>query len=190
MHTVVVREQAAHKGRAILASTLLLGLTIALAAVLISRRTATRLGERMAPAGWPISFRPPAGWTQLRREDHYREFVDLGNRRNPSQFVIGWEPNPSNRPPAERAGQLMAEHLMQVFSLVRPSPAEHAALGPLPGARVSMPDNGAYVHVGWVPGEASRLVVLRYHTQRAFGEHELQLCRQLVESVQAAGFEP
>ncbi|MFH0980586.1 MAG: hypothetical protein V2A79_03490 [Planctomycetota bacterium] len=197
MVTVVPREQAPKRRRAVIASIIGLGLATGLAAILISDRRAVHLGERLAPARWPVSFRLPADWTEYQRGQDTIECRDLRDARNPRQCIVHLLPKPPDASAAEIALQVMSLHFASLLGSGPPAyrPAsgagrlptpEDVPLGPLPGAQVNLPASGDYVHVGIPPSDGTRVVILRYHTAGPFTERDIQACRRIAESFESA----
>ncbi len=186
MYTVISTKQAVRPRRALVATVTVLLLTTALAALLVRSRRVIQLGTRFAPAGWPVSFRPPAGWTEFARQEDAIEFRDLRDLGNPKHFSMHLVAKPPDLSAAEVAAGVMGLHLARLLASGDTALPEDVRLGSLPGGRVNMPSTGDYVHVGLVPSDQTRAVILRYHTRLPFTERDVQTCRRIVESVRVA----
>jgi hypothetical protein len=186
MYTVVVRESAANRRRAIVAAVLSLALTTALAATLVNSKRVLHLGNRQAPRGWPVSFQPPDGWQLREHTDDYLEFVDLRDPANPKQFVTRILAKPSDLSAADVAVRQMTYHFLRLGNPEPIAPAENGPLGSLPGACVNMPATGDYVHAGVPPADPTRVVVIEYHTSAPFSEGDKRMCAKLIAAVQLA----
>ncbi|MCP4590303.1 MAG: hypothetical protein GY842_06145 [bacterium] len=173
MYTVVSREKPPTRHRALAAGVLALILATALAATLVRQRTT-----------FPVTYQVPEGWRmnqQVARGIEYRDSVGRG------QLIIRTDRRPPSLSAMELAYLLMAEHLEYFADRLEPAEPETAPLGQLPGARVSMPETGDYIHVGLPPADPGRMVVVRYHTDGPFSEDDLETVADLVESVRIAG---
>ena len=137
--------------------------------------------------GLPISFQSPADWSDSKRGRDYIEFRDLRDPHNRKQLIIHLLDKPPSMTAAELAVRVMDIYLSRLPAVGHPAPPEDFPLGSLPGARVNMPQTGDYVHVGLLPPDEARAVVLQYHTAAAFTGRDILVCQRIVESVKAAG---
>ena len=183
MYTVISTEPAVGPRRALVAAVTVLLLTTALAALLVRGRHVVHLGTRLAPDGWPISFQPPGGWEEFGRQEESIECRDLRDLRNPKHFSMHLVTKPPDLSAAEVATGVMSLHLARFLAGGDMALPEDAQLGLLSGGRVSMPSTGDYVHVGLVPPDKTKAVILRYHARLPFTERDVQTCRRIVESV-------
>jgi hypothetical protein len=176
MYTAGSRHRAPDRRRTLIVSISILGLSTVLAAALVSSRR----------TGLPVSFQSPEGWSESRRGKDYVEFRDLRYPHNPKQLIIHLLDRPPSMTAADLAVRVMGVHLSQFLEISSLTLPEDFPLGSLPGARMNMPQTGDYVHVGLLPPDETRAVILRYHTTAAFTERDIQVCQRVVESVEVA----
>lgn len=138
---VYSQRRDAVRGRALLATALLLVGVSILAALMVQSRGGQVLNQRTHPSGWEMSFRPPRGFGQMQSgfgsggsELHFLGRTEEGG---PVQLVVARVPEREQTPEAV-AASISSDIAMQQFcNASLPGPEKEAgALGPVPGVQV------------------------------------------------------
>lgn len=161
--------KSASPRRALVVSIVLLAATCALAASMSWRRSADTLGERLAPAGWDISFSPPkrfqpAGQSSNRSGFEYRFRGEWLDDRSLILIFRGVAPTHAAGVPRDQSigdfgDSAMSSRAFSFGSVSTLPKSSRVSIGSLPGAEVGNLDVGTIVRAA-VSSEGARYAVV------------------------------
>lgn len=186
MYTLRPFQWADRSAGAVLATAALLAICIGLAVTLVWARG---LGDPVRIDGWSVIFRPPKGWqgdppVASRYGGTVIRFREPTSGRIGRRVAFSQHPNQRNLPPDEVCRVLAGPHAGVLAALV---PVEQAPLGPLPGARISLP-TGACIHAGVLarPDRAGEAYALELLSNQPLKPQDMQLCEALGRAIRLA----
>lgn len=178
MWAAPVRDNSGRPRLAILIGLAMLALATGLSAMLVGQRRDLHTGKRIRPAGWAISFAPPAGWqervvpSQVGGDEAYRFEAPAAPRR---WIRVERVHDHQGRRADQVCEWVMSKSLPWFFGvnhtlvIMRSSTITEATLGPLSGAwaEVSQASSGHVFAVGIDPTsrDGTEAYVLQYHRE-------------------------
>jgi hypothetical protein len=195
MRAAQVRDNSGRPRLAILIGAVMLALATGLSAVLVAQRRNLPTGPRVLPAGWAVSFTPPAGWDQsivrsyLTGDAAYRFEAPSGPRR---WLRIERVLDPQGRRADKLCEWVMSKSLPRSFGLLgtlailRSATIEEGALGPLSGAqaKVDGKSSGHLFAVGIDPTsrDGTEAYVFQYHREGSLTPRDLETAQVVTRS--------